>query len=295
MNIIELEQNSESWLEFRKNKIGASDAPIIMYESPWTTPYQLWERKLGLAPEQEKTQAMIEGHVLENSARIMVQSTLCMKLPPVVCQHQERNWQIASLDGLNLEEKVAVEIKCPGEQDHELAGQGIVPEKYRYQLQHQLAVTGFEKMYYFSFDKRTYSYFGGAQGYLVEVKRDQDMIDRMTEKELAFYRCMTDFIEPELCDRDYAINNSEEWQGLAFQWITLKRQKEHFENLEQETREKLIAMCSSNRCRGAGLKAQKVMQKGSVDYSKIPELAGIDLDQYRKPNKTLWRFTFDKE
>ncbi len=50
-------QHSNEWLELRKNKIGASDAPIIMKVSPWKTPYRLWEEKLGLT-ECVSNQAM---------------------------------------------------------------------------------------------------------------------------------------------------------------------------------------------------------------------------------------------
>ena len=39
---IELTQNTPEWLEFRRKKIGASDAPIILEVSTWKTPYQLW-------------------------------------------------------------------------------------------------------------------------------------------------------------------------------------------------------------------------------------------------------------
>ena len=42
----ELVQQSEEWLEFRRSRIGASDAPIIMGVSPWKTHYKLWVEKI---------------------------------------------------------------------------------------------------------------------------------------------------------------------------------------------------------------------------------------------------------
>jgi predicted phage-related endonuclease len=59
-----MQQQTPEWLEFRKNKIGASDAPIIMETSPWKTPYQLWLEKLSLdaklkyLKDQEKAMAV---------------------------------------------------------------------------------------------------------------------------------------------------------------------------------------------------------------------------------------------
>ena len=40
------------------------------------------------------------------------------------------NWMIASLDGIDIDNKTLVEIKCPGEIDHSCAMDGQVPEKY---------------------------------------------------------------------------------------------------------------------------------------------------------------------
>jgi len=41
--IVDLQQNTPEWIAFRVDKLGASDAPIIMESSPWTTPDRDWE------------------------------------------------------------------------------------------------------------------------------------------------------------------------------------------------------------------------------------------------------------
>ena len=38
----------------------ASDTPVVLGVSPWRTPYQLWQHKLGLV-EPEVTPAMLHG------------------------------------------------------------------------------------------------------------------------------------------------------------------------------------------------------------------------------------------
>lgn len=47
MQFLNLLQNTQEWEKFRLQKIGASDAPIIMGVSPWKTPFQLWLEKQG--------------------------------------------------------------------------------------------------------------------------------------------------------------------------------------------------------------------------------------------------------
>ena len=64
-----MQQNTEEWLEFRRDKIGASDAPIIMGKSPWKTPHQLWEEKIGVRTSSYETAAMRRGKDLESEAR----------------------------------------------------------------------------------------------------------------------------------------------------------------------------------------------------------------------------------
>ena len=64
-----LQQNTNEWLEFRRNKIGSSDAPIIMGKSPWKTPHQLWEEKMGIKDSFFESQAMRRGKDLEPEAR----------------------------------------------------------------------------------------------------------------------------------------------------------------------------------------------------------------------------------
>lgn len=295
MNLIELEQGSEQWLEFRKNKIGASDAPIIMSASPWCTPTQLWERKMGFIPEQAESYAMSEGKLLEPIARKECERIIGQKLNPIVGQHSERDWQIASLDGINLEHTYAVEIKCPGVEDHYKASQGNVPEKYKYQLQHQMAVAELDFIYYFSFDKVAHNFGGSAPcNYLIEVKRDQEMIDKMLEAELKFYECMRTCTPPELTDRDYVNRNDSAWSLAAMAYLDAKDNLKNAELHEKKRRLDLIDCASWQNSKGYGVKVQKVTRSGAVQYDTIPALIGVNLDEYRKPASESWRITVDE-
>ena len=73
-------QNTPEWLEFRKNKIGASDIPIIMGLSPYSTPLQLWKRKLGFLEEMQMNDCMRFGNENESIIRHKVSDALNMKL-----------------------------------------------------------------------------------------------------------------------------------------------------------------------------------------------------------------------
>ena len=63
-NVIDLVQGSPEWHSYRKNKLGASYAGIILGISPYMTPFQLWEQILGLSAQQEEHSGMIRGREL---------------------------------------------------------------------------------------------------------------------------------------------------------------------------------------------------------------------------------------
>jgi putative phage-type endonuclease len=175
-------QNTPEWRAWRKNKIGASDAPIIMGISPWMTPLQLLEEKLGFRPEKNLSYAMARGIELENSARQEYEKISGNFVYPIVVISHEFDWCIASLDGITLDNKCIVEIKVPGKKTIEMAENGIIPEHYKCQMYHQMFVTGLDSCDYFCYD--------GKQGYLICLKKDEEFIDKMIMAELEFMECL---------------------------------------------------------------------------------------------------------
>ncbi len=287
MKIVELQQNTSEWLEFRKNKIGASDATIIMNESPWASPMQLWERKLGISQEQKESFCMSKGKALEHEARCSFMQLKGISVTPEVIEHPEYEFLIASLDGLSACQQYAVEIKCPGREDHLSALQGVVPKKYIPQIQHQLEVTGLNMIYYYSYD--------GQNNACIEVKKDEKYINNLIKEELKFYKYMITCTPPELSDRDYNIRHDKQWDYAARNWKDAKQRLDHYTLVESQMRKELIEASQSRNSKGFGVKVQKIIRAGSVEYSKIKELQGIDLDKYRKQASESWRITLDGE
>lgn len=46
-------------------------------------------------------------------------------------------------------------------------------------------------------------------------------------------------------------------------------------------KDKIIELAKAESCYGAGVKHLRTPQAGRVDYAKVPELAGVDLEPYR--------------
>jgi len=278
----ELKQGTQEWLEWRRNRIGASDAPIIMGESPWKTPYQLWQEKVGVIEPPPMNAAMRRGHEMEPLARAAFEMTIGEDVYPQVKAHPDYPWMIASMDGLSLCGKIAVEIKCPGHQTHMKAVEGSVPEHYMAQLQHQLAVCDLEYIYYYSFD--------GENGVMLKVERDDDYIKSLIEKEKAFYQHVQDLTEPELSDRDF-VEQGQDWVDIAEEARHAMEMEKLWKDRAKEAKERLQNISDGHFCKGGAYRFSFYHRKGSVQYNKIPELEGVDVEKYRKSPSIVWRLT----
>jgi putative phage-type endonuclease len=183
--MIQIEQGSELWLELRKTKITATDATTIMGVSPWTTPLELWEQKLDIREPTPINGAMKRGMLLEPKARGLFEKKTGILMVPEV---RIKNFMMASLDGISMDGKEIVEIKCTSKKNHDLAKANKIPPYYYPQVQHQIECVGVDRCHYCSFD--------GNDIVVVVVYRDNNYIESMLEKELEFYNCLKTFTEP---------------------------------------------------------------------------------------------------
>ncbi len=275
--MIALQQNTKGWLDFRKDKIGSSDAPIIMEKSPWKTPHQLWEEKVGIKEESFETRTMQRGKDLEPLERKKFEEKSGLVVWPDVLIHTEYDFIIASLDGITMNGKVAVEIKCPGAKTHQMALEGKISEHYKIQMQHQLAVTGLNSMFYFSFD--------GEDGVILKIERDNQLIERIIEKEKKFYRLLKENISPQQERSDI------HWKEIAEKWKIIQEKKKKVEIEEKKCRNALIALSDQKTTIGCGVRVTQYQKKGRINYSKIPELKEMNLENYRELTLDAWRVT----
>lgn len=278
-----LKQGSPEWLAMRRNYIGASDAPVIMGVSPYKTKYQLWEEKIGLSGEVFSNPATIYGQKMEEPARQAYEKQTGNLVTPAVVFHPNVTYMMASLDGLSFDKKIAVEIKNCCEEDHLKAKKSIVPEKYFPQIQHQLAVLGHDMMHYYS--------FRGGEGILVEVRRDDDYIEKLFAAEKDFWDNVQSLKEPKLSEKDYFVNDSEEWLTIANAWKETSVQIKELMDREQQFRDLLVDIADNRNVKGGGVRLTKIVRKGAVDYSKVKELDGVDLEKFRKDPTISWRIT----
>lgn len=280
IDVVEVSQGSPEWLSLRKTKVTATDANIVMGASHWKTRIQLYHEKLSDELPMRPNERMQRGLDLEPIARDLFNIKTGRKMKPAVIV---KDWLMASLDGLDEDNGSIVEIKCPGAKDHATAQQGKVPAHYYPQLQHQMYVAGVQKAFYFSFD--------GMDGVIIEVNRDEEYIENMLIEERKFYDCIINRTPPEPIEGDYVERDDALWEECVTRWMEITRSIRALEKDEEDARKQLVFLSGESNTRGAGISLCQVQRKGAVDYAKIPQLQGVDLDLYRKGSISSWRIT----
>src|SRR5215472_11217794 len=203
-----LHQNTPAWHRWRMDGIGASDAPVIMGETPFKTPRALWSIKTGRMPEDPAGPAARRGHELEQYARRVYERQTGIQMEPLCLVHEELEWMRASLDGLSFDGSTLLEIKCPlSVRDRASAKQGRLPSQYYAQLQHQLEVSEAQLAHYWSFH--------GTNGILIEIRPDREYAKRLVEAEAAFWKLVKENRWPDVTGEELDLNADPQWRDTA--------------------------------------------------------------------------------
>jgi putative phage-type endonuclease len=277
MNIVRLVQGSAEWHEHRRTHRNASDTPVVLNVSPWTTPYQLWQQKLGLVTP-EVNAAMLRGTELEPAARAAYERQTGVPMQPLVIVDGEYS---ASVDGLALAGDRLVEIKCPfkGRESTlwQSVEQGRLPEHYWHQVQHQLMVTHADIADVFVFD--------GNDGLVHPVAPDQNAWSRIRDAWDEFAKYVAAKEAPPLTDRDTRTRDDPEWLEAAARYVALRAEYDELSAKVDGAKAQLAGLAKHAREHGGGVSVTRLWKRGNVDYTRVPELVGVDLEPYRNSGR----------
>lgn len=283
---IKIEQRSADWFKLRKKHIGGSDVAPILGISPWKTALDVFNEKMSPhAEEAPKNPWMQRGVDLEPEAlRSFENETGYLMLPKVMVSDLSP-FAMASFDGFEIDGKCAVEIKCGGEKSHLQALHGEIPKHYYAQMQHQMYVAELQEIYFYSYRPE----YLVKPFYIEIVKRDEEFITDMIEKERKFYEeHMLTGIPPENPNKIKEID-SEVWISISEEYKRFDRQEKEASKRKEELRDYLVQIAQSENAKGNGITLTKVNRKGIIDYKNIPILKTIDIEEYRKPATSFWQ------
>lgn len=280
---IDIEIGSDEWKSLRRKCVTATDIPVLMNVG-FETPYQRWMKKI-TGEETEQNDDMKRGIELEPYVRSLAEERFQTVFYPETHVHAQKSWALASLDGLSPN-GLLIEIKCPRLKGHSIAVMGIIPEYYFPQVQWQMYVVGVKSMQFLS-------YFEGDL-VNVEVHRDDLYLQDVIRKAEEFYDCIVNLRAPALTEKDVKeVVMDESFEAAAQEWMAAKAHLDQWEMMEKEARAKLQAYAQKGSVKGYGIKVMKLIRSGNVDYSAIPELKNVDLNQYRKKPTEYFRISLE--
>lgn len=148
MDVVDVEQGTQEWLEWRKSGVTATCAPILIgADGALKTPYELYLNYVGLlaADDLSYIKQVRAGKVLEPLARSYAERIHGQISLPLCVRHPQHHHIISSLDGV-FDDDSLLEIKNISTEKHlDLLRLGVKSPDFAYyywQCQHQLLTTG---------------------------------------------------------------------------------------------------------------------------------------------------------
>lgn len=277
-NIVHVKQGSPEWHEYRRTRRNASETPAVLGVSPWQTPYQLWQTKTGRTQAEAPSPAMQHGTRTEPLARSAYELQTGLVMEPIVLEDGEYS---ASLDGMTLDGSLILEIKCPYKgRDSALwkaADQGVVPDYYGWQIQHQLMLSQAEVAHLFVFTEE--------QAILLEVKPTADRWPSLRDSWDRFMQFVATSTPPPLAERDSVERSDSAWLAAAAEFLRLHGENEAVCAALASAKRTLLDLATHASQRGGGVSVSRYWKSGAIDYKRLAEASGIDAEQFRQPGR----------
>ena len=110
----------------------------------------------------------------------------------------------------------------------------------------------------------------------------------------SFMRFITEDLPPPLTDRDTLTRRDPEWADAAGDYLTLKKAADEAAQNLEAAKPRLASMASHPRVDGAEVSVTRFFKQGNVDYKRVPQLAGVDLESFRGRGRVEVRITIGK-
>lgn len=293
MKIVDIEQGTDEWHEFRKLGIGASDAAAILGMSQYKTPCDVYRDKKGLSFPTPDNAAMEAGRTAEPCIRNEWNAVMGKVYKPVCAIHDDYDFIRCSFDGYCEEDGSIIEIKFSrsSKLTNAILSNDLEIFKKEYphifvQVQHQMFVSDS-----LACDIVTISPQGALIG--IEIKRDEDFIQQKLLPEVIVF--WNDNVlrgtEPEeqepdmprLEDEDVVIYSNE----LEVVRETIARLQEN----EKELKAKIIDRGDDGDFVVGNLQFKRTAGGTRYDYKQACLDAGLDLDKYKKQSIGYYKVT----
>lgn len=175
------------WLKYRKMGITGTDAGAITGFNPYTSAFQVYQDKITEEIEDKDNEAMRQGRDMEAyvAERFAEETGYRVRRANAVFQSKEHPFMLADFDrlviGLPEGKKAGLECKTVSPYSADKWKDGIIPLHYQMQVQHYLAVSGFDCWYIAAL-------IFGKEFIIRKIERDEELIQYLVTIEERFWK-----------------------------------------------------------------------------------------------------------
>jgi len=281
MEVINLEQGSQEWHDFRKTKIGASELAYLYNANPFCKASDQMKFLIGLKlgfNEIFYNSAMKAGHDNEKFIIEHVEKEYNIVTQPLVGYKENL---VASYDGITFDNDIVVEVKFSKHTYEYIKKNNDAPEHYYLQVQQQLLVSGAEKAIFAAMHSDT------REVAMCEIYPHSEVHSEIMAKVEEFYIL---FNSKKWKEEDFNEERTDkEWVKLTNNYRKAKeaevKAKEKADKLKQE----LIELSGNMRSKGNGVSVYPIKGRETIDYKKVVSDNHIEIDnKYKKVGASSW-------
>jgi len=294
------DMSHEEWLKARQSGIGGSDAGTILGVNKWKSKTQLFFEKVNPELKQQVDNEFIYwGNVLEDVVAKEFETRTGKKVRKnnKMLRHPEHEFMLANLDRVIVGEKALLECKTTSQYNIDQWKDDEIPASYLCQIQHYMAVTGYEKAYIAVL-------CGGNQFIWKEVPRDDELIEIIINAEKDFwYNNVLAGVIPEIDGSDATkdflnhmykdideneVQLSDDVETLLTALEQVKQEEKELKELKTQYENKIKHILGNNLAgKTSGYQVTwKPQVRKTLDTKKIREIYGEQLDPYYKETET---------
>ncbi|MEB8172196.1 YqaJ viral recombinase family protein [Macrococcus caseolyticus] len=290
----------EEWLKARQAGIGGSDAGTILGVNKWKSKTQLFFEKVNPELKQQVDNEFIYwGNILEDVVAKEFETRTGKKVRKnnKMLRHPEHEFMLANLDRVIVGEKALLECKTTSQYNIDQWKDDEIPASYLCQIQHYMAVTGYEKAYIAVL-------CGGNQFIWKEVPREDELIEIIINAEKDFwYNNVLAGVIPEIDGSDATkdflnhmykdideteVQLSDDVETLLTALEQVKQEEKELKELKTQYENKIKHILGNNLAgKTSGYQITwKPQVRKTLDTKKIREIYGEQLDPYYKETET---------
>ncbi|MCX7101405.1 MAG: YqaJ viral recombinase family protein [Methylobacter sp.] len=311
MKVVNLQQRTPEWHQWRNLGVSASEAIIVLGQCPLKTIYRLYNEKKGITlPDNLDNNPFVQrGIRLEATARRSFENRHNTIVLPLCAESEDYPFLRASFDGLN-DDGIPVELKVPMEVNFRDAQQNGTKSKvyrrYYYQVQQQIVVAGTNEGYlsFYLNDKEPPLDF--------LIKKNDLVIDSLIIEGQKFADYLLKNQPPATdIDRDIFIPSGleiDQWNVLAANYHSAEEIIKDFaskikpyEKQQADIEKNLLKLMGDYaQAESSGLRINRYLTQGNIDYKAALMALHSDVDPafletFRKKSTERTRFTLKGE